>query len=124
MVQMFSRSHIVLNLCDAYMHGEPGGKLVQYVRLRDFEVPMSRALLCSQYSEELELYYDPDKEIISWHSLPEACDKLRYYLNHPIEAEAIRAAGHRRAQNDHTWERRFSQLFKALPLDRQKAAVR
>jgi spore maturation protein CgeB len=43
-------------------------------------------------------------------------DRTQFYLNHPQEAETLREAGYQRAVRDHTWERRFEQLFVATEL--------
>lgn len=46
----------------------------------------------------------------------ELLDKTKFYLSHPREAEKLREAGYRRARRDHTWQRRFEQLFQATAL--------
>jgi hypothetical protein len=116
MLLLFARSHIVLNLSHVYDGGNAGGKVKAHVRLRDFEVPMCRALYFPQYSDELSLYYDIAKEVISWQSLDELVDRIRYYLNHPTEGEKVREAGYRRARRDHTWDQRFRLLFRKIGL--------
>jgi hypothetical protein len=116
MLVLFARSQIVLNFSHVYDGGGPGGKVKAHVRLRDFEVPMCRALYFPQYSDELPLCYDIEKEVVAWNSLDELVAKIRYYLDHPQEAERVREAGHRRALRDHTWEKRYTQLFRAIHL--------
>jgi spore maturation protein CgeB len=54
------------------------------------------------------------REIDTYRSEDELIDKLRFYLSHDEAAERIRAAGYARARRDHTWRRRFEQLFGAL----------
>jgi len=42
--------------------------------------------------------------------------KIRYYLQHPDETEAIRRKGRERALCEHTWEARFARIFRLLGL--------
>ncbi|MBD0325949.1 MAG: glycosyltransferase family 1 protein [Pyrinomonadaceae bacterium] len=48
-------------------------------------------------------------------------EKTEYYLAHPAQAEKLRAAGYARARRDHTWERRFQQLFREVGLPERVA---
>jgi spore maturation protein CgeB len=41
---------------------------------------------------------------------------VRYYIDHPNEAEAIARAGRARAEKEHTWEKRFEKLLKTIGL--------
>ncbi len=43
-------------------------------------------------------------------------EKTRYYLNHEEEREAIAKRGYARTRNDHTMEKRFTDLFNAIGL--------
>jgi spore maturation protein CgeB len=38
-------------------------------------------------------------------------DKAKYYLNKPDDVYKISIAGHRRAIQEHTWEKRFKELI-------------
>jgi len=44
----------------------------------------------------------------------ELVDLSRYYLANDTERETIRRAGYERARRDHTWRRRFEDLFAEL----------
>lgn len=118
MPRLLARSHVVLNFCHVYDGGIPGGKVKSHIRLRDFEVPMARALYFPQWCEELQLYYDTEKEVVAWKSIDELVTKIHYYLAHPEEAERVRAAGYLRGLSEHTWEKRYAQLFRAINLMR------
>jgi len=72
---------------------------------------MSRALYFVEYQEELGEFYDLDREIVCYRSREELLEKVRFYLAHPERAVRVRRAGYDRAQRDHTWKRRFDQLF-------------
>ena len=77
-----------------------------------------------EYVKELELYYDVEKEIIAWKSLDELASSIRYFAKHPREAEAIRAAGHRRALASHQWTHRFQALFQVLSIPQKLSRTR
>ena len=79
---------------------------------------MCRALHFPQYSDELPMYYDIEKEVIAWRTFDELVTKTRYYVSHPAEAERIREAGYRRAREEHTWEKRYAQLFRSMELEK------
>lgn len=116
LVIAYSRSEITLGVLDVFMHHDPSKYIVRHLHLREFEAPMSGALYCTGYLDELEEFFEPDREVIVYRDGNEMLDKIRFYLSHPTEANAIRAAGHRRAQADHTYQRRFRQLFTTLGL--------
>jgi spore maturation protein CgeB len=116
LVIAYSRSEISLGVLDVFMNHDPSKYIVRHLHLREFEAPMSGALYCTGYLEELEEFFEPDKEVIVYRDGNEMLDKIRFYLSHPTEANAIRAAGLRRALADHTYQQRFRQLFTTLGL--------
>lgn len=103
---------VTLNFSNVWADGRPGSPLVPHVRLRDFEGPMCRACFLTAHTDEIEEFYDVGTEIDTYHTAEELIDKTRFYLTHPSAAEKLRAAGHTRALRDHTWERRFEELFR------------
>lgn len=115
MVKMYSRSKISLGfsvVSEAVGEGEANAHL----RLRDFEAPMSGALYATGYTEELADYFESDKEVIVYCTKEELADKVQYYLTHPTEADRVREAALRRARSEHTWTKRFEQLFREIGL--------
>ncbi len=79
---------------------------------RDFEVPMSGGLYLTQDNPELSLVYEVGKEIMTYKDEIDCVNKIKWLLSQPEEADKIRKAGRIRALNDHTWEERFTYLFK------------
>ena len=104
----------MLNFSNVWADGRPGSKLIPHVRLRDFEAPMCRTCYLTGYSEEILEFYEPGAEIDVYRSTEELIEKTNYYLAHPSHAEKLRAAGYERARRDHTWARRFEQLFQKM----------
>ncbi|MHB8829913.1 MAG: CgeB family protein [Syntrophales bacterium] len=111
MVRIYSKSRINLGFGGVVGHSE-----TFCLKGRDFEIPMSGGLYLTEYHKELETVYDIDKEIAVYHNFQELTDKIQFLLSHPGHAESIRAAGRRRAANEHTWERRFERIFSLMNL--------
>jgi spore maturation protein CgeB len=116
LIALYSRSHISLGVLEVFERHDPSLPVVQHLHLREFEAPMSGALYCTGYSDELTEFYEPDREILTYRNSFELLDKVRFYLNHPDQAEQIRAAGHARALREHTYHHRYAQLFRTLGL--------
>ncbi len=113
---VFSAYEVILNFSNVWADGRPGSHLIPHVRLRDFEAPMCRTCYLTGYTEEIAEFYHVGQEIDTYHSPLELLDKTKFYLTHPAEAEKLREAGYQRALRDHTWQRRFEQLFQAINL--------
>jgi spore maturation protein CgeB len=116
MIKMYSRSKISLgfsNVGNTHLSETP----IKQVRLRDFEAPMSGAFYMVEYMPELEEFFEPDKEIVFYADKYDLADKVEYYLVHEEEREKIRKAGHQRAVQEHSWQRRFQQVFKQIGIN-------
>ena len=116
LVKMYSQSKISLGFVEVWDHHQPGGIERSHVHLREFEAPMSGALYCTGYTEELNEFYELDKEIIVYRCKSELLDKVKFYLSHPVEAERIRVAGYERALKCHTYQKRYEDLFSKIKL--------
>jgi spore maturation protein CgeB len=116
LIEMYSRSSVSLGFLEVYDAHDPAQRLLQHLHLRDFEAPMSGALYCTGYSEELAEMFEPDKEVIVYRSLHELLDKVRYYLRNEAEGERIRSSGRERALKAHTYQQRFRSLFQVIGL--------
>jgi spore maturation protein CgeB len=116
LVRLYSRSQVCLGFLEVYEGHDASRPVTRHVHLREFEAPMSGALYCTGYSDELADCFEPDREVLVYRTNEEMLEKVSYYLAHPQEAETIRKAGRRRALNDHTYQRRFEQLFSSLGL--------
>ena len=115
MVRVFSRAKISLGF-SRVGPAEASATPIHQVRLRDFEATMSGAFYLLEYFEEIEQFFALDKEIVCFSDEDELVEKVRYYLAHDPAREKIRVAGRERALGDHTWQKRFQQLFTSLGL--------
>jgi spore maturation protein CgeB len=116
--EVFSSYEVILNFSNVWADGRPCSRLIPHVRLRDFEAPMSRTCYLTGYTDEITEFYELKKEIDTYASTEELVDKTKFYLSHPAQAERLREAGYRRALRDHTWQRRFEQLFSEIGLSK------
>ena len=110
----FSSYELCLNFSNVWGDGRPGSPLIPHVRLRDFEAPMCRTCYLTGHTEEITEFYEVGQEIDTYRTPAELVDKARFYLAHPAAAEKLRDAGYRRALRDHTWKRRFEELFRKI----------
>ena len=69
-----------------------------------FDFPAAGALVATNYLAGVERYFAYDEEIIGFHDPEDLVRKVRYYLDHPEEADRIRSAGRRRVLREHTWK--------------------
>lgn len=115
MIQMYSRARINLGFSTCGDTHKREQRIVQ-IRLRDFEVPMSGGFYMVEYMEELEEFFEIGKEIVCYRDAADMADKIKYYLQHADEREAIGRAGRARCLRDHTWHKRFQTAFKEMGL--------
>ncbi len=102
---IFRSSRINLHL------GDVGWATAQPISRRHFEVPGCGGFLLTTPAENLEAYYEPDKEIVTAASMEELIDKCQYYLAHESERKDIARRGWERTLADHTWTRRLTDIF-------------
>jgi spore maturation protein CgeB len=111
MIRKYSESKISLGFLEVYDAHNPTAQIKQHLHLREFEAPMCGALYFTGCCDELAEFYEPDKEVIVYRNEHELLDKVKFYLNNPNEAEKVRQAGHKRALECHTYQKRFADLF-------------
>lgn len=86
-------------------------------RRRVYEVTGCGGFLLTTPVEGLEESYVTDEadpanaEVALAHDIEQLVEKIRYYLAHEEEREAIAARGHRRARAEHTWSHRLAEVF-------------
>ncbi|MBI5964701.1 MAG: glycosyltransferase [Chloroflexi bacterium] len=59
----------------------------------------------------LHRYFEVGREIIAFSDTQDMIGKIKYYLDHPEEAEAIRKAGRERVINNLTWDKVFPRVL-------------
>lgn len=96
-------------------------KPIMCIHLREFEAPMCGAVHLTNRWPELQEYFEEDKEMLFYGSKEELLDKIRYYLspNRDTQRLKIRNKARHRAQNEHSWNHRFNNIWLNLGLCRQ-----
>jgi spore maturation protein CgeB len=84
------------------------------IKGRNFEVPGCGGFLLTGMAENLGQYYEIGKEVVCFDDRYDLIEKIRYYLKHENERAAIAQAGYERTMLDHTYVRRFSEIFKQV----------
>lgn len=107
MVKLYSRSRINLGFS-----GIAHSRKFTCLKGRDFEVPMSGGLYLTQDSSELDLVFEVGKEILTYETEEDCARTIFSILADPGRAAAIRQAGHIRCLRDHTYEARWSKVFR------------
>lgn len=108
-IDVFGASRIVLAMawCSA------DGKTPQ-IKGRTFEYAACRAFQLTNYDKRIADFFKIGEEIVFYHNKEDLAEKIRYYLEHEQEREAIADAGYRRALKEHTWEKRFEHIFEDM----------
>lgn len=84
------------------------------LKLRDFDGPMSGSMYLTHDNQDLHELFTVDQEITTFKNEADCISKVKYFLAHDNEREAIARAGRSRAVCEHTWDHRFSALFSTL----------
>ncbi len=87
------------------------------IKGRNFEVPACGGFLMTGDADNLRDYYADGREIVIFSDQADLLDKCRYYLAHEAERKAIARAGYERTIAEHTYEKRFQEIFKAMELN-------
>lgn len=77
---------------------------------RLFDLPANGVMQISDGGDHLGAFFEPGKEIVGYRTTEELITKIRYYLDHPGEREAIARAGYRRVMRDHRFGLRMTEL--------------
>lgn len=116
LIELYSQSAVSLGFLEVLDNHDPLGRRLRHLHLRDFEAPMAGALYVVDYSAELAELFEPNKEVLMPRDLYERIDITRYYVERPEKGNAIRTRARERALAEHTYHRRFEDLFRRLGL--------
>lgn len=86
-----------------------GGHALVKVGLFDFAA--AGALVVTNRFPEVGRYLEYGKEVVGFDSTEDLLAKVRHYLDHPEEAQAIRRAGRERVLREHTWRRIWPRIL-------------
>ena len=86
----------------------------QQIKGRNFEVPACGGMLLTTPADDLETYFQINREVAVFRSLPELIEQVHHYLEHEDERVAVAQAGLARVLAEHTYSHRFAELFRAM----------
>jgi spore maturation protein CgeB len=101
--QIVRDSVISLNFANSYGENQ--------IKARVFEVTGAGGFLMTEFAKAIDLFFEPGKEIIVYHSFNDLVTKINYFLSHHEERDAIAKAGFIRTVRDHTYEIRLAALI-------------
>lgn len=74
------------------------------VNMRLFEATGIGTLLLTDYTDSLNVYFEPEKEVITFKSKEEAVDKVKYYLKNETLRNTIAMKGQERTLNCYNYQ--------------------
>lgn len=104
MFKVFFSSRINLNLT---MRAIETG-----VPQRVFDIMSVGGFVMSNYQEEMEELFVPDREIIVFHDMDEMMDKAGYYLSHEKKRVQIAMAGYKRVSSEYNYPESLKKMLK------------
>ncbi len=78
--------------------------------MRLFEATGVGTCLLTDWKDNLPELFEPDREVVTYKSVEECIEKVKWLLDNPQEREAIALAGQARTLRDHTFDKRAIQL--------------
>ncbi|MDT3676190.1 CgeB family protein [Microcystis wesenbergii] len=103
MFQKLYESQITFN-----NHINISGKSASNMRL--FESTGVGTCLITDWKENLQDIFELDREVVTYNSVEECIEKVKYLLENPQEIQAIAFAGQKRTLKEHTFTQRAMQL--------------
>lgn len=82
--------------------------------MRLYEATGVGTLLLTDRKDNLGELFEIGKEVVAYSTAEEAAELIRYYLNHPEEAQTIARAGQARTLREHTYRHRMEELVPIL----------
>jgi spore maturation protein CgeB len=112
MLDIFRTSKINLNFskCGGYYW-------LRQIKGRVFQICLAGGFLLTEHAPGIEKYFELDKEIVCFDTAREMVDKVRYYLNHEAERQAIARAGWERATREYTSCHMVAKVFDEVEED-------
>lgn len=107
MFKVFGQSRITIN-----RHSEAAENNANNMRL--FEATGCGSLLITDYKDNLNDLFEVGREVAAYRSSGECAELIRYYLDHPAEAEVIARAGQARTLKEHSYLDRMRYTAKIL----------
>ncbi len=86
------------------------------IPLRVWDVLGAGGFLITNYQPELELYFEPDRDLVVFESRQELVKKVSYYLEHEEIRREIAKNGYEKVKLNHSYKKRMEQMLEILHL--------
>lgn len=84
------------------------------IPLRVWDVLGSGGFLITDYQPELELYFEPDKDLVMFENRQELAQKVSFYLEHEEQRRIIAENGYKKVKLNHSYNTRIKQMLELL----------
>ncbi len=91
--------------------------------MRLFEATGVGAMLLTDEKVNLGEMFEVDREVVTYRTHEECLEKIRYYLSHDRERQAIAEAGQKRTLSDHTYRNRLAEFVELAGSDLRAPAL-
>ena len=99
----YQQSQINFNCTSKQMKGA--------VNQRVFDVPVAGAFVLTDWREQMDQLFEPEKEVVFYRDPEEVPDLVRFYLKHPAARAKIVEAARRRIFAQHTYALRLQEII-------------
>jgi spore maturation protein CgeB len=84
------------------------------INYRTFETLGCNTFLLTNYTENLELLFDINKDLVVYNNINDLFDKINYYLSNDKERNEISSNGFNKVKKKHTYLERSKQLINII----------
>jgi hypothetical protein len=84
------------------------------INCRTFETLGCGTFLITNETDKLRDIFEIEKHLITYDSLGDCTEKIKYYMEHDNERKQIEEQGHIHALNNHTYDKRATQLIEII----------
>ena len=113
MFQMTKNSKVTLNI-----HANSSPRFASNMRL--FEASGVGSCLLTDWKENINDLYEDGKEIVTYKSLEDCLEKVKWLLGNEKERNKIASAGQKRTLKDHTFAQRASEIHEIIMKELKK----
>ncbi len=110
MINVLSRSKICLSFLGAF----PGTMAPDQLKARVFEATALGCCVVSTPSFNLQDYFRENEEVVVSEKISQMADQIKELLADNNKRIAIAKSGQHRTLNDHTWQKRFTNIFNQI----------
>jgi spore maturation protein CgeB len=112
--EIIRNSRVSLNFSEG-SQGTWNGFSTRQIKARVFEVPGYGGCLLTQQAPHLEQYFCVGQEVLAFEGQHEMVTQVRLLLMDSERRDRIARQGFERVRDQHTYDRRFAELFREFP---------